>query len=171
MFQISPRKYKDEGFTIIEVIIVLAISGLILSLIFLAIPTLTRNSRNNQRKQDVTAILDAVSSYQLNNSGNYPNTASFLDDTKLTYYDKSAIRFLDADIADASIAIIPRNRGNIPATLEINDDADKVIIYNYRKCDAVNLGQATYKGAGYRDMVALFGIETRSASAPKCLEP
>lgn len=162
---------RSQGFTIIETLIVLAISGMILLLVLLAIPTLTRNSRNNQRKQDVAAILDAISSYQLNNSGNYPNTTSFLDSAKVYYYDKSAIRFVDADIADASIAIISRNRGEIPATPESNADENKVIIYNYRKCDPENLGQSTYRGAGYRDMVALFGLETRTSSVSKCVEP
>lgn len=164
------KKLDHQGFTVVETLIVLAISGMILLIVLLAIPTLTRNSRNNQRKQDVTAILDAISSYQLSNSGNYPNTTSFLDSSKLTYYDKTAVRFIEADIAAASIALISKNRGEIPGSPETNNDPDKVIIYNYRKCDSVNLGQATFRGAGYRDMVALFGLETRTASTSKCIE-
>ena len=51
---------KEKGFTIIEVMIVLAIAGLILLIIFLAVPALQRNVRNTQRKTDVTAIAAAV---------------------------------------------------------------------------------------------------------------
>ena len=53
------QKYKtkrEEGFTIIEVLIVLAIAGLILLIVFLAIPALQRNSRNTQRKNDSAGV-------------------------------------------------------------------------------------------------------------------
>jgi prepilin-type N-terminal cleavage/methylation domain-containing protein len=68
----KPRSTASAGFTIIETLIVLVIAGLILLIVFDAIPALTRNSRNNQRKQDVQAILGVVSNYELNNSGNFP---------------------------------------------------------------------------------------------------
>jgi prepilin-type N-terminal cleavage/methylation domain-containing protein len=40
---------KADGFTIIEVMIVLAIAGLIMLVVFLAVPSLQRNSRNEPR--------------------------------------------------------------------------------------------------------------------------
>jgi type IV pilus assembly protein PilA len=67
---------KDDGFTIIEVMIVLAIAGLILLIVFLAIPALQRNSRNTQRKNDVAAILAAIGEYTNNNNGALPNGAT-----------------------------------------------------------------------------------------------
>src|SRR6202012_43961 len=62
----------DTGFTIIEVLIVLAIAGLILMIVFLAVPALQRNSRNTQRKNDVQALLGAISEYEDNNNGSLP---------------------------------------------------------------------------------------------------
>jgi prepilin-type N-terminal cleavage/methylation domain-containing protein len=47
------KKSNNEGFTIIEVMIVLAIAALILLIVFLAIPALQRNSRNTQRRSGV----------------------------------------------------------------------------------------------------------------------
>ena len=47
---------RDEGFTIIEVLIVLAIAGLIMLIVFLAVPALQRNSRNTQRTNDASLI-------------------------------------------------------------------------------------------------------------------
>ena len=70
------RKSKTEGFTIIEVMIVLAIAGLILLIVFLAVPALQRNSRNTQRKNDVAAILAAASEFLNNNNGLLPNGAT-----------------------------------------------------------------------------------------------
>jgi len=53
-------KKKSEGFTIIEVIIVLAIAALIMLIVFLAIPALQRNSRNNGRNSDAARISAAI---------------------------------------------------------------------------------------------------------------
>ena len=66
---------KSEGFTIIEVMIVLAIAGLILLIVFLAIPALQRNSRNTQRKNDAASIAAAVSEDVNNNNGRIPAAA------------------------------------------------------------------------------------------------
>ena len=70
------KKPNQKGFTIIEVMIVLAIAGLILLIVFLAIPALQRNSRNTQRKNDVSALLAAISEYSNNNNGALPTTCS-----------------------------------------------------------------------------------------------
>lgn len=60
---------KQKGFTIIEVLIVLAIAGLILLIVFLAVPALQRNSRNTQRKNDVSRVLGAAQEVINNNQG------------------------------------------------------------------------------------------------------
>jgi len=67
---------ENKGFTIIEVLIVLAIAGLILLIVFLAVPALQRNSRNTQRKNDVAAVLGAVNEWSNNNQGSLPTTAA-----------------------------------------------------------------------------------------------
>lgn len=73
--QLHKRK-AASGFTIIEVMIVLAIAGLIMLIVFLAVPSLQRNSRNTQRRNDVAALLGAVSEYADNNSGILPGAAT-----------------------------------------------------------------------------------------------
>lgn len=89
------RKNK-EGFTIIEVLIVLAIAGLIMLIVFLAVPALQRNSRNTQRKADVSALLGAISEYSNNNGGKLPAAASdFTGNAKLSIYDSSDVTYDD----------------------------------------------------------------------------
>jgi len=61
---------SEGGFTIIEVLIVLAIAGLILLIVFLAVPALQRNSRNTQRKEDVSRMLSAAIEAANNNNWN-----------------------------------------------------------------------------------------------------
>lgn len=70
-----------NGFTIIEVLIVLAIVGFILLIVFLAVPTLNRNSRNYQRKQAVNYTASQMESYYTQLAV-YPlsGTASSADD-------------------------------------------------------------------------------------------
>lgn len=71
----SGRK-ASSGFTIIEVLIVLAIAGLILLIVFLAVPALQRNSRNTAIKNDVQNVVGGVAEYQGANNGTMPTTIS-----------------------------------------------------------------------------------------------
>lgn len=78
-------KKRNEGFTIIEVMIVLAIAGLIMLIVFLAVPALQRNSRNTQSHNDSASILAAANEYTNNNNGTLPvaaNSAAILALTK-----------------------------------------------------------------------------------------
>lgn len=85
------QKSKQKGFTIIEILIVLAIAGLILLVVFLAVPALQRNSRNTQRKNDVSALLGGVSEYISNNGGQLPSSVSQVTDlAKVGYYTGSS---------------------------------------------------------------------------------
>lgn len=62
-------KKKTDGFTIIEVLIVLAIAGLIMLIVFLAVPALQRNSRNNSRNNDASRISSLVTECLANRNG------------------------------------------------------------------------------------------------------
>ena len=67
---------KEKGFTIIEVVLVLAIAGLIFLMVFIALPALQRSQRDTARKGDVGTVASAVSSYAGNNRGTFPNTTT-----------------------------------------------------------------------------------------------
>ena len=66
----SKLKNNTQGFTIIEVMIVLAIAGLIMLIVFLAVPALQRNSRNTQRSNDAARTVAAINECSTNNNGN-----------------------------------------------------------------------------------------------------
>ena len=63
---------NKKGFTIIEVVLVLAIAGLIFLMVFIALPALQRSQRNTQREDDLSRFLTAANDYQTNNSGKTP---------------------------------------------------------------------------------------------------
>jgi len=61
-----------SGFTIIEVLIVLAIASLIMLVVFLAVPALQRNSRNTQYRTEASRILAGAQEFINNNGSNLP---------------------------------------------------------------------------------------------------
>ncbi len=67
---------KEKGFTIIEVVLVLAIAGLIFLMVFIALPALQRNQRDTARKSDVASVASGVVAYTGNNRGAFPTTTS-----------------------------------------------------------------------------------------------
>lgn len=79
------QQTKKRGFTIIEVVLVLAIAGLIFIMVFTALPALQRSQRDTARKNDVSKVASAISSYQSNNRGQSPAADSafgkYLDST------------------------------------------------------------------------------------------
>ncbi len=85
-------KNNKKGFTIIEVVLVLAIAGLIFLMVFIALPALQRSQRNTRRRQDMARILSAFNDYQSNNNGQMPdNTTTTSPNTKLTEFAKRYI--------------------------------------------------------------------------------
>ena len=58
---------NKQGFTIIEVVLVLAIAALIFLMVFIALPALQRNQRDTARKNDAAAVAAAVNNYRSNN--------------------------------------------------------------------------------------------------------
>lgn len=63
---------KQSGFTIIEVLIVLAIAGLILVVVLVAVPQLQRNQRNESRRSVATRIVTEINNFAGNNNGDLP---------------------------------------------------------------------------------------------------
>jgi type II secretory pathway pseudopilin PulG len=177
----KPRSKASAGFTIIETLIVLIIAGLILLIVFEAIPAVERSSRNNQRKQDVQAMLEAISNYELNNSGDFPpdcgysghpscvGTGNLLQYASLTYYNPATdpatkIELYNQQNSNSGGAGYATSMpGGLKALVGSKAD-DQVNIYNYEKCDPNNYGGDTVVGAGYNDVVALYAVETGSTS-------
>ncbi len=84
---------KRNAFTIIEVVLVLAIAGLIFLMVFIALPALQRSQRNAQRRQDLSRISSAIIEYASNNSGNLP----FGSDEVGEYFDVDFVpKYLDS---------------------------------------------------------------------------
>lgn len=145
------KNRKESGFTIIEVLIVLAIAGLIMLIVFLAVPALQRNSRNTQRKTDVSAVLTAINEYANNNQGKLPTDQttlnSALDNANLGYYQKSAVTFASSNTNGATGETIQVKTA--AACASNGDDAS---------------------GSASRRFVALYAVETSGGTDKICQE-
>jgi type IV pilus assembly protein PilA len=73
------RINNNKGFTIIEVVLVLAIAGLIFLMVFIALPALQAGQRDTARKSDVSNVASAVTSYASANRGKFPTAGTGLD--------------------------------------------------------------------------------------------
>lgn len=74
------KQTKDQkGFTIIEVVLVLAIAGLIFLMVFIALPALQRNQRDTQRRTDLSRVQTAIQNYQTNNRNRLPSDDELTD--------------------------------------------------------------------------------------------
>ncbi len=112
MLQKLNKLKNQEGFTIIEVLIVLAIGAAIIVIVLLAVPALNRNSRNTQRKNDVQAVLGGVNEFISNNAGGLPTNyaanqiagaaGTTAAGVKLSYY--NAVTFQTTNATQAALA-------------------------------------------------------------------
>ena len=82
-----------RGFTIIEVVLVLAIGGLIFLMVFIALPALQRSQRNTQRRNDINRFAQAAIEYQKRNSGKLPFRGTDYDENFVPRYIDSNCKY------------------------------------------------------------------------------
>lgn len=69
---------QKQGFTVLEIVLMLVGSGLILMGIFIAVPNMQANQRDSDRKSNVNKVVSAIKNYQTNNSrGALPNDSYY----------------------------------------------------------------------------------------------
>ena len=81
---------SKQGFTIIEVVLVLAIAGLIFLMVFVALPALQRSQRDSARRNDMSRVDTSLVQFQTNNStlpNNLPDVGDQPDVFKGYKYD------------------------------------------------------------------------------------
>ena len=67
---------EKKGFTIIEVVLVLAVAGLIFTMVFVALPALQRSQRDNERRDDMVTLVSKIKQFQNANRGSLPGTGN-----------------------------------------------------------------------------------------------
>ena len=163
---------SKKGFTIIEIMIVLALASLILLIVFLAVPAMQRNARNTNRNKDIVSLAQALYQARANRNDLPPATCSntdngcFVNEPSLGYYSGKSIIY--RQLAG------PNNWGPLM-------DTDSIRIFNYMKCAANydwaadgnrtnasgHMAQPT--GANINTYVMLYAVEGASGTiVPMC---
>lgn len=125
------KDINSKGFTIIEVVLVLAIAALIFLMIFVALPALQRSQKDTSRKQDASIISSAITKY----TAAYRKLPTATDEAKfLKYFDKLD-QFPSSTTAEKAAAITIINGAN-GGNADINDNEKQIIkVYTSAKCD------------------------------------
>lgn len=150
---------NKKGFTIIEVVLVLAIAGLIFMMVFVALPSLQKSQRNTSRKNDLNRAQTAVVNYASNNRGLLPTSWTNFEQTYLVGDDNDM--FIDPLGASstnktAEMYAMVANTGELTGTFD--QDTQNVIYYSVGyTCDAEN--GAAVKVAGNRKVALRMYLE------------
>lgn len=118
-------KNKESGFTLIELIAVVAILGLIALIVYPAIGTVIKNSRESAYKDQVNVIITAAKTWSIDNASTLPDNGSVYRLDVDTLLGEGYIT--DEEIKD------PRDSSkNLSGVVEIKYDKDiKQFTYNY----------------------------------------
>jgi len=117
---------KEKGFTIIEVVLVLAIAGLIFLMVFIALPALQRNQRDTQRKNDLSRAQTAVQNFQSNNRNRLPSTLADWNNLRTNYLQSGGDSFDDPSRGTYQFALDTADPTYDTNTATINIAANRV---------------------------------------------
>lgn len=140
---------NNKGFSIIEVVLVLAIAALIFLMVFIALPALQRGQANNARKNDASTIASAIGTYRSNSRGGLPTTYASLTE----YVDNLSQLNLPAT------GNIPTGEGTLQSG-ESDENLDSVQVRLRAKCN--DAADAAVAGTN-RQAVVLTVVQTSAS--------
>lgn len=157
----NTKLQQRKGFTIIEVVLVLAIAALIILMVFIAWPALQRTQRDQARKSDVALIGSTISTFKSNNKGKLPDICEL---NKLVFKQGTSIyQAVDCASGDATGSdIITQSAVADNSAVDIK----QVIVVPRGKCDGNNV-----RTDGSPRQVALaFAVEASGTPMRQCQE-
>lgn len=161
-------KTNNRGFTIIEVMIVLAVAAMIILIVLLAVPALQRSSRNTTIKSDASSVAAAISTWETNNAGALPGTITGTGD--ITIAGSSATVNPDTvKIQGTTTASLVTALPTIGASATLQPNA--IQVWSGHKCSTTpgDTTAANYT-ANTRSMAVFYVTETSSATQLQCID-
>lgn len=159
----NTKLQQRKGFTIIEVVLVLAIAALIILMVFIAWPALQRTQRDQARKSDVALIGSTISTFKSNNKGKLPSICEL---NKLVFKQGTSIY----QAVDCEGAAAVTGSDIITQSTVANDDSavgiKQVIIVPGGRCD----GNKVLTGGSPRQVALAFAVEANGTPMRQCQE-
>ena len=131
---------SKQGFTIIEVVLVLAIAGLIFLMVFIALPALQRSQRDTQRRDDMARFLSQLNQYQANNAGQVPAaTKAGYEAFRLNYLKAGGDSFADPSTGEdyAIEGVLPCTNAS-DCVQKSTTTVNGIYVYTNAKCNGEN---------------------------------
>ena len=166
---------SKKGFTIIEVVLVLAIAGLIFLMVFIALPALQTSQRNTQRRDDLARFSAQLNQYEANNRGTIPTNwddflLQYLADVKTQCSGQNiqqclketaqsgANKFVDPDGDPYTVVYVGslNDSGTDAEMASKNEFNHKIYVYSYAQCN----GEHVIKASGARNVAISFRLES-----------
>lgn len=155
----TANKQAEKGFTIIEVVLVLAIAGLIFLMVFIALPSLQRTQRDTQRKQDLSRVAGQMDSYKSATRGAIPTNEAALQSFIRGYLKGTESSTAGSDYADPQT-------GNYKFKMETKPtELGQIGYYPGKSCDGQT--ESGVANAGAREYA--FTMMLEGQSAPFCV--
>ena len=158
-------KKKDckNGFTLIEVALVLGIAGLIFMMIFIALPALQKQANDSKRKDDMATLISAIKDYQKNNRGALPSSTSTDWKSTLAGYLTSDFSDPDGESYNLTEQACGNGSNESPCTSSVLDklgeaefpNGHKVYIVRSATCD----GETVKKTANPRTVAVAYKLQ------------
>jgi len=167
---------SKKGFTIIEVVLVLAIAGLIFLMVFVAYPALRRNQSDTARRNDLSRLVSQLATYKSNNR-KLPASATELKTFRDQYLDGDNFADPDgelykigqmggsadtnadgvyADCASANNALGADCSNQPAANMSFDTNNHKITYLKYATCS----GQRAVRSNGRNDIAIVYVLET-----------
>ena len=155
---IKPKK----GFTIIEVVLVLAIAALIFLMVFIALPNLQTTQRDTQRRDDLARFAAQITQYSSNNRGKVPADEAAWKTFLNEYLNESHKDGSNAALNDVFVDPdgTPYEIGSYtalpsPYSAPAGQLDHKIYIYENAKCD----GETPVASTGNRKVAFVYKLE------------
>ena len=161
---------NKKGFTIIEVVLVLAVAGLIFLMVFVAVPNMQRSRRDTDRRNAMSRLYTQVENYATNNKGKLPDVQSdgarssdgSIAAANLCAFSKNYVRvggdsFVDPDGPDYQIHIVDFDGTQAYATGNLTWDSNKYEVYIVR--GGTCSGEKVEAGNGNRKFSVVYKLE------------
>jgi Tfp pilus assembly protein PilE len=136
------KKRNGSGFTIIEVALVLAIAALIFLVVFLAVPALQRNQRDDARRRDVATASTLIQTWLANNGGRFSHSETDRANLRKYMLDNMS-SFYSFSNNQNNLVYVSTNK-NVKMSIKINESTQMG-----------NGEQGTYREA-YQDSLNIF---------------
>lgn len=158
------NKRNENGFTIIEVVLVLAIAGLIFLMVFIALPALQRGQRDTQRKQDLLRISTQVTNYMSSTRGSAPN-----DDTTVNNFVRG---YLNGPVGGAGLAgddyTDPDGSTYKLSNRVVPTQPGDIGFYGRSTCNVEDIDTGVRSSTASRDFALTIKLENQKA--PYCID-